>query len=85
LPAAVINGLVIARRLPMITIGIDPHKASHTAVALDEDGRLLGEVRVVAAKAMLERLLHWAELWPERIWAVEGASGCECQAKRGPP
>ena len=22
-----------------------------------------------------ERLLHWAERWPDRIWAVEGASG----------
>ena len=59
----------------MVTIGIDPHKASHTAVALDEEGRLLGELRVVATKAMLERLLRWAERWPERIWAVEGASG----------
>ena len=59
----------------MITIGIDPHKASHTAVALDEAGRVLGELRVVATKAMLERLLRWAERWPERVWAVEGASG----------
>ena len=59
----------------MVTIGIDPHKASHTAVALDEEGRLLGELRVVATKAMLERLLRWAERWPERIWAVEGATG----------
>jgi transposase len=66
---------VIGRRLLVVTIGIDPHKASHTAVALDEDGRLLGELRVVATKAMLERLLRWAERWPERIWAVEGASG----------
>jgi transposase len=59
----------------VVTIGIDPHKASHTAVALDEEGRLLGELRVVATKAMLERLLRWAERWPERIWAVEGATG----------
>ena len=59
----------------MVTIGIDPHKASHTAVALDEEGRLLGELRVVATKAVLERLLRWAERWPERIWAVEGATG----------
>lgn len=59
----------------MITIGIDPHKASHTAVAFDEDGHLLGELRVVATKATLERLLRWAEPWPERLWAVEGASG----------
>jgi transposase len=59
----------------VITIGIDPHKSSHTAVALDEAGRVLGELRVAATKAMLERLLHWAERWPDRIWAVEGATG----------
>ena len=59
----------------MITIGIDPHKASHTAVALDETGRVLAELRVAATKAMLVRLLHWAERWPERIWAIEGATG----------
>jgi transposase len=59
----------------VITIGIDPHKSSHTAVALDEAGRVLGELRVAATKAMLERLLRWAERWPDRIWAVEGAAG----------
>jgi hypothetical protein len=59
----------------VITIGIDPHKSSHTAVALDEAGRVLGELRVVATMAMLARLLHWAERWPERVWAVEGAAG----------
>jgi transposase len=59
----------------VITIGIDPHKASHTAVALDETGRVLGELRVGATRAMLERLLRWAGRWPERVWAVEGATG----------
>ncbi len=59
----------------MITIGIDPHKSSHTAVALDESGRVLDELRAPANKATLERLMRWAELWPERIWAVEGATG----------
>jgi transposase len=59
----------------VITIGIDPHKASHTAVALDGGGRVLGELRCLANPATLERLLRWAERWPERIWAVEGAAG----------
>jgi transposase len=59
----------------VITIGIDPHKASHTAVALDGGGRVLGELRCPANQATLERLLRWAERWPERIWAVEGAAG----------
>ena len=37
----------------MVTIGIDPHKASHTAVALDPSGETLGELRVVADASML--------------------------------
>ena len=59
----------------MITIGIDPHKSSHTAVALDATGRAVGELRVAATKTTLERLLRWAERWPDRTWAVEGAAG----------
>ncbi|MGH2659248.1 MAG: IS110 family transposase [Actinomycetota bacterium] len=59
----------------MITIGIDPHKSSHTAVALDEAGGVLGELRVSATRGTLTRLRGWAERWPERTWAVEGASG----------
>lgn len=59
----------------MITIGIDPHKSSHTAVALDPSGRILGELRVPASRATPERFLRWAKDWPERIWAVEGAAG----------
>ncbi len=30
---------------------------------------------MAATKTTLERLLRWAERWPERIWAVEGATG----------
>ena len=59
----------------MITIGIDPHKSSHTAVALDPSGRILGELRVPASRATPERFLRWAKDWPERIWALEGAAG----------
>lgn len=55
----------------MITIGSDPHKASHTAIAMDPTGGILGEVRVSATRTMLERLRRWAE----RIWAIEGAPG----------
>jgi transposase len=59
----------------VITIGIDPHKASHTAVALDETGVAVGQIRVVADKAMFGRLQRWAAGWPQRRWAVEGAGG----------
>ena len=34
-----------------VTIGVDPHKASHTAAALDEHGHLLGQQRITATLA----------------------------------
>jgi transposase len=55
-------------------IGVDPHKDSHTA-ALDEHGRLLDQQRVPATHAGYQRLLEWADRWPQRCWAVEGAHG----------
>ncbi len=59
----------------MITIGIDPHKSSHTAVALDQTGVLLGELRVLADSSTLAALSAWAARWPQRLWAIEGAGG----------
>jgi transposase len=56
-------------------IGVDPHKGSHTAVAIGEKEAPLGEVRVRASAAQAERLVAWAAPWPERTWAVEGAGG----------
>jgi transposase len=56
-------------------IGVDPHKASHTAVAVGGAEEPLGELRVRACAAQAERLLEWAAAWPERTWAVEGAGG----------
>ncbi len=58
-----------------VMIGIDPHKASHTAVALDARERRLGQLRVRASSRQLEGLLEWAGPWPRRIWAIEGARG----------
>lgn len=59
----------------MVVIGIDPHKGSHTAVAIDEDETKLGEVRVRADRRQLEGLLKWAIEFPERFWAIESAGG----------
>ncbi|HYA44981.1 MAG TPA: IS110 family transposase [Acidimicrobiales bacterium] len=58
-----------------VTIGIDPHKGSHTAVALDEHETELGQLRVRSGPEQLARLVEWANAWPERTWAVENASG----------
>ncbi len=58
-----------------VMIGVDPHKASHTAVAIGAAEEPLGELRVRACVAQAERLLAWAAAWPARSWAVEGAGG----------
>jgi transposase len=53
----------------MIVIGLDVHKASFTAVAVDEVGRMLDERTVTTGAA---DLLAWAVgLDDERRWAVE--------------
>jgi transposase len=56
-------------------IGIDPHKGSHTAVAVSADERQLGRLRVRASAEQARQLAEWAAAWPERTWAVEGARG----------
>jgi transposase len=58
-----------------VMIGIDPHKASHTAVAISAAEEELGELRVRACAGQAEQLLGWAAAWPQRTWAVEGAGG----------
>jgi transposase len=61
--------------LAVITIGIDPHKASLTAVAVDPSGRLLGKRRLLVHAGTLGQLMAWAAGWPVRRFAVEGAYG----------
>jgi transposase len=56
-------------------IGVDPHKGSHTAVAITPAEEPLGELRVRASAGQAQRLLAWAAAWPERAWAIEGADG----------
>src|SRR5437763_7462269 len=61
--------------MAVVMIGVDPHKASHTAVAINAAEEPLGQVRVRASAVQAERLLAWAQAWPDRSWAVEGAGG----------
>jgi transposase len=61
--------------MAVVMIGVDPHKGSHTAVAIGVAEEPLGELRVRACAAQVERLLAWAAAWPERTWAIEGAAG----------
>ena len=57
----------------MQIIGIDPHKGSHTAVAIRADGTVIQSVRVTSSRRQVDRLLAFAAGWPDRVWAVEAA------------
>jgi len=58
-----------------VIIGVDPHKASHTAVAIGGDERELASIKVRATRKQVAQLLAWAEPFGERTWAVESAGG----------
>jgi transposase len=57
-----------------VAVGVDTHRATHTAVALDSVGRELGVLRVEATEAGYERLLRWAESLGGCAFAIEGAA-----------
>lgn len=55
----------------MVTFGGDTHKRTHTVVAVDGNGRQLGECTVAATPLGHLEALAWARQWPERRWALE--------------
>lgn len=57
----------------MIVVGIDPHKQTHTAVAIDAlTGEVRGERTVRARSGGYEQLVVWARAFDdERLFAVE--------------
>ncbi len=59
----------------MTMIGIDPHKATHTAVAVDDDENVIDELTLEASSSQVERLTGWAFGFVKREWAVESANG----------
>ncbi len=65
----------LERAVTAVMIGVDPHKATHTAVVIGPAEEPLGELRVRASAGQAEKLVAWAADWPERTWAVEGAGG----------
>jgi transposase len=61
----------------MVMIGVDPHKATHTAVAIDNGERVLGERLVRASQRQVPELVSWAKHLDggDRVWAIESAGG----------
>jgi transposase len=59
-----------------ITIGIDPHKASHTAVAVDDFETVVDEICIRSCPTQAVLLRDWADGFrDDRVWAVESAQG----------
>ncbi len=59
----------------MTMIGIDPHKATHTAVAIDGNEHVVDKFQIRASSRQAERLREWADRFDTREWAVESANG----------
>jgi transposase len=60
----------------MMIIGVDPHKSTHTATAVDpQTNRAVASVRIEASLADYRRLLRWAGQFDRRRWAIENAEG----------
>jgi transposase len=60
----------------MVVVGVDPHKHTHTAVAVDHNGRELGQLTVKARAEGHRRLITWAGQFTSQfpgpiVWGVE--------------
>jgi transposase len=58
-----------------VLIGVDPHKVTNVAAAIDEQGELVGQETFLANRKGVRALERWAKRFPQRRWAVEGAGG----------
>jgi transposase len=58
-----------------VIIGVDPHKATHTAVAISGREEELDRKKVRAGGAQVEQLVSWAAPFQPRTWAIESAGG----------
>ena len=58
-----------------VIIGVDPHKATHQAVAVNDREAEIDRISVRATRTQTERLLAWSTPFTDRVWAVEGAGG----------
>ena len=58
-----------------VMIGVDPHKRSHTAVAIDGDDIEVGRRQVRASRAQADELVAWASRFDEHVWAIESVDG----------
>jgi transposase len=56
----------------MLTIGVDPHKQTHSGVAVDPLGVQIAQRTVAARREGFGQLVEWArKLDSERVWVIE--------------
>jgi transposase len=64
----------------MVTIGVDPHKDTHSAIAVDDFGRQIADQTAPAVTDGFGDLLGWArQLGDQHIWVIE-----DCRHVSGP-
>jgi hypothetical protein len=64
----------------MVTIGVDPHKDTHSAVAVDVFGRQIADRTAPAVRDGLGDMLAWGRgLGDQRTWVIE-----DCRHVSGP-
>ncbi len=73
--AAVVSSTMRRITVTAVMIGVDPHKGSHTATALDATDHEPSRRKVRAGRWQVEQLLAWATPFEARTWAIESASG----------
>lgn len=62
-----------------VIIGIDPHKATHTAVAIGDREDEISRLKVRATRDQVAKLLTWAAPFPSRCGlskALRGSGSC---------
>ncbi len=66
-----------------VVIGVDPAKRSHSMAVVDDREQQLAALTVVNDSAGYRDMLRLAKRWPQRTWAVEGASGVGTHLRSG--
>ena len=59
-----------------VAIGVDTHKRTHTAAALDRFGKRVGALEIEASSAGYQRLWQWASDFGACCFAETGSRNC---------
>jgi hypothetical protein len=68
--------------LMSVIIGVDPHKAMHTGVAIDRTEVEVSRARVRSTRKQVQQLLACATPFGRRTWAIESAVDAKPQVMR---